>query len=112
MSDLYIQKLELMDDVAAIEQLIQEMMIDFAQQVERLRQPAGGDSRFFRLCAQYVSQNIFASIRAETMAKALGYSRAYLCAGLSGRRAFPLTNTSSGRRWWEPNAFCVSPTRS
>lgn len=80
MSDLYIQKLELMDDVAAIEQLIQEMMIDFAQQVERLRQPAGGDSRFFRLCAQYVSQNIFASIRAETMAKALGYSRAYLCA--------------------------------
>lgn len=79
MSDLYIQKLELMGHVAAIEQLIQEMMIDFAQQVERLRRPAAGDSRFFRLCAQYVSQNIFAPIRAEEMARELGYSRAYLC---------------------------------
>ncbi|MCM1235451.1 MAG: helix-turn-helix transcriptional regulator [Ruminococcus flavefaciens] len=78
MSDLYIQKLELMGRAAAVERLIQEMVVDFAQQVARLRQPSGGGSRFFRLCAHYVSQNIFSPIRAEDMAKALGYTRAYL----------------------------------
>lgn len=40
-SDLYIQKLELMTDPAAIERLIQEMMIDYAPRVERLRGAPG-----------------------------------------------------------------------
>ena len=31
------------------------------------------------MCARYVSGNLFTAIRAEEMAQALGYTRAYLC---------------------------------
>ncbi len=90
-SDLYIQKLELMTDPAAIERLAQEMMIDYAQQVERLRGPGAGPDRFFRLCAQYISQNIFTTIRAERMARDLGYTRAYLCTRFKQEAGISLT---------------------
>lgn len=90
-SDLYIQKLELMTDPAAIERLIQEMMIAYAQRVERLRGPRAGQDRFFRLCAQYVSQNIFTTIRAEQMARELGYTRAYLCTRFKQETGISLT---------------------
>lgn len=90
-SDLYIQKLELMTDPAAIERLIQEMMIDYARRVERLRRPEAGQDRFFRLCAQYVSRNIFTTIRAEQMAKELGYTRAYLCTRFKQEAGVSLT---------------------
>lgn len=90
-SDLYIQKLELMSDPAAIEQLAQEMMIDCARRVERLRGPGAGPDRFFRLCAQYVSRNIFTPIRAERMARDLGYTRAYLCARFKREAGVSLT---------------------
>ena len=79
MSDLYIQKLELMRDVSNVERLIQEMILDFSEQVEKLHHPTGGGSRFYRMCARYVSGNLFTAIRAEEMAQALGYTRAYLC---------------------------------
>ena len=90
-SDLYIQKLELVTDPAAIERLIQEMMIAYAQRVERLRGPQAGQDRFFRLCAQYVSQNIFTTIRAEQMARELGYTRAYLCTRFKQETGISLT---------------------
>lgn len=90
-SDLYIQKLELMTDPAAIERLIQEMMIDYARRLERLRRPEAGQDRFFRLCAQYVSRNIFTTIRAEQMAKELGYTRAYLCTRFKQEAGVSLT---------------------
>ncbi|MGM9587766.1 MAG: helix-turn-helix transcriptional regulator [Candidatus Limivicinus sp.] len=54
-------------------------MLDFAGQVAKLHRPVGGESRFYRMCARYVSENLFSSIRAEQMADALGYTRAYLC---------------------------------
>ena len=90
-SDLYIQKLELVTDPAAIERLIQEMMIAYAQRVERLRGPQAGQDRFFRLCAQYVSQNIFTTIRAEQMTRELGYTRAYLCTRFKQETGISLT---------------------
>lgn len=90
-SDLCIQQLELMTDPTAMERLIQEMMIGFAQRVEQLRGPRVGQDRFFRLCAQYVSQNIFTTIRAERMAKELGYTRAYLCTRFKQEAGVSLT---------------------
>lgn len=90
-SDLYIQKLELMTDPAAIERLIQEMMIDYAWRVQRIKGPETGHDRFFRLCAQYVSQNIFTVIRAERMAEELGYTRAYLCTRFKQEAGISLT---------------------
>jgi len=79
MSDLYIQKMELMKDISTVERLIREMLFDFAEQVEKLRCPTGNESQFYRMCAQYISRNIFSMIRLENMAKELGYTRAYLC---------------------------------
>lgn len=90
-SDLCIQKLELTNDPAAIERLAQEMMIDYARRVERLKGPGTGHNRFFRLCAQYVSQNIFTPIRAERMAEELGYTRAYLCTRFKQETGVSLT---------------------
>ncbi|MCI6064687.1 helix-turn-helix transcriptional regulator [bacterium] len=91
MSDLYIQKLELMRDVSNIERLMQEMMLDFAEQVEKMIHPSGSESQLYRMCAQYVSQNIFTSIRAEQIANALGYTRAYLCTRFKQEAGISLT---------------------
>ena len=104
MSDLYIQKLELLRDVPTVERLIQEMILDFAEQVEKLHRPTGGGSRFFRMCAQYVSENLFSSIKAQQMADALGYTRAYLCtrfkqeAGVSLSRYIQQEKITEARR--------------
>ena len=104
LSDLYMQKLELGRDVSNVERLIQEMILDFAEQVEKLHRPAGGGSRFFRMCAQYVSENLFSSIKAQQMADALGYTRAYLCtrfkqeAGVSLSRYIQQEKITEARR--------------
>lgn len=79
MADLYIQKIELMQDISNVERLIREMIFDFAEEVEKLRCPTGNESTFYRVCVQYIAQNIFSMIRIESMAKELGYSRTYLC---------------------------------
>lgn len=79
MSDLYIQKMEMLRKVSSVESLIQDMIIDFAQMVETVNHPVGGKSRFYILCARYISDNLYSSIKAKDMAENLGYSRAYLC---------------------------------
>lgn len=79
-SDLYIQKMELLNDVAKVEQLIHQMIIDFASQVEKILHPQGVDSRYYRMCCNYVSKHLYSSIKVESMAKDLGYTRAHLCA--------------------------------
>lgn len=91
LSDLYIQKLELMGDVFTVERLIQEMMLDFAEQVEKLRRPTGREIRFYQMCARYVSEHLFTPIRAEQMAAELGYTRAYLCTRFKEEAGLPLT---------------------
>ena len=64
----------------------------------------GGESRFFRMCAQYVSENLFSSIKAQQMADALGYTRAYLCtrfkqeAGISLSRYIQQEKIAEARR--------------
>ena len=80
MSDLYIQRLELLHSVTAVERLTWEMALDFAAQVETLRRSLHGESLFYRMCARYVSEHLFTPVRAEEMAQALGDTRAYLCA--------------------------------
>lgn len=91
MSDLYIQRLELLRDVFSVERLIQDMMLDFAERVEKLLRPEGGGSQFYRRCAQFVSENLFATIRAEDMAAKLGYNRTYLCSRFKQEAGISLT---------------------
>ena len=91
MSELYIQKLELMQDNSSIERLIQEMIIDFSEHVEKLRCSVSGGSPFYRMCIQYISQNIFNAIRLEKMASELDYSRPYLCTRFKQEAGISLT---------------------
>lgn len=91
MSDLYIQRIELLRDVFSVERLIQDMMLDFAERVEKLQRPAGGGSQFYRRCAQFVSENLFTTIRAEDMAAKLGYNRTYLCSRFKQEAGISLT---------------------
>ena len=79
-SDLYIQKMELLNDITKVEQLIHQMIIDLASHVEKISHPKGVDSRYYRICCNYVSKHLYSSIKVETMAKDLGYTRAHLCA--------------------------------
>lgn len=91
MSDLYIQKLELLRGATSVEKMIQDMMIDFAEHVEIIKFNLRTESHLFKNCAQYVSENIFAPIRAEEIAHTLGYTRAYLCNQFKRQVGIPLT---------------------
>ncbi|WP_158098487.1 helix-turn-helix domain-containing protein [Gemmiger sp. An120] len=84
LSDLYIQRVELTQDLPSLEKLRTSIILDFARQVQQVRYPAAlaGDEEsksLFHACAEYVSQNLYNQIRVEEMAQQLGYSRSYLC---------------------------------
>lgn len=84
LSDLYIQRVELTQDLATLGKLRRSIIIDFARQVQQVRYPAAladdeESKSLFHACAEYVSQNLYNQIRAEEMAQRLGYSRSYLC---------------------------------
>ena len=78
--------------------------LNSAEQVEKLHHPVGGESRFYRMCARYVSDHLFTAIRAEEMARALGYTRGYLCtrfkqeAGISLIRYIQKEKTAEAKR--------------
>lgn len=78
-SDLYIQRFELIRDVFSAEKLIWEMMIDYAGRVQQLKYNTDENNGLFQICANYVSLNIYNPIRVEELAKETGYTRAYLC---------------------------------
>lgn len=81
MSDRYIQGIELMRDVHAIEGLRTEVFAGFAEEVRRVRAGTpmlAGDRDIFELCAKYVSRNIYRQVRIEDMAREMGYTRGYL----------------------------------
>lgn len=79
MSDLYIQKIEIMQSVLSIERLVREMLMDYAGQIEHIRWDGKNQSKLVTECRKYVAQNIYEVIRAENIADSMGYTRAYLC---------------------------------
>ncbi len=84
LSDLYIQRTELVSDLPTLEKLRKSILIDFARQVQQVRYHTAfsgeeQDKSIFHACAEYVSQNLYSQIRVEDMAQQLGYSRSYLC---------------------------------
>lgn len=96
MSDLYIQRTELLEDVRALELLREEMFVDFADQVRQVRyhtksNEQTGEKDLFLACSEYISQNIYAPIRAEELAEALGYTRSYLCSCFKKQAGMTLT---------------------
>lgn len=96
MSDLYIQKIELLEDASALKKLQNDMIIDYAEAVRRVRyRVTPGENaaaqQLFRACADYVARHIYEPIRVDEMADALGYSRGYLSSSFKRQTGLTLT---------------------
>lgn len=65
LSDLYIQKIELVRDAPSLKQISRDIMVDFARQVQQIRYHTtpirdAEDKNFFRACADYVRKTFTA----------------------------------------------------
>lgn len=78
LSDLYIQKAELMADVVDLTRLNAQMVLDFTKRVEA--EKCGlHHSRLVRKVRDYVLNQIGQSVTTDTLARHCGISRTYLC---------------------------------
>lgn len=91
LSDLYIQRIELLRDIPAVLKLREEIMVDYAERVRRLRYRVGDAGDVFSACAKYVDENLYAPLRVEDVAAALGYSRSYLSTRFRQQTGMTLT---------------------
>lgn len=79
LSDLYIQKAELMSSYEGLTKLSVQMTLDYARKVADLQ--CGEHSRkLIREARQYILEHIHTRITTEELAQALGRNRSYLCA--------------------------------
>lgn len=78
LSDLYIQKIEMLHDSSSIQQLINQLIIDFAKRTKQAKYNCN-NSKLFLKCAHYVSENLFNNIKIQDMANEFQISRSYLC---------------------------------
>ena len=78
LSDLYIQKSELLDNYTALVRLQAQMVLDFTEKVERLRSITG-DSPLSRRVRGYVLRHISRRIDTGEQAAHLELSRTYFC---------------------------------
>jgi AraC-like DNA-binding protein len=78
LSDMYIQKAELMSDVLSLTRLNAQMVLDFTKRVEA-EKTGIHKSRLVRQARDYILSHIGEGITTETLAKELGMNRTYLC---------------------------------
>ncbi len=79
LSDVYIQKAELMNSYEGLTKLYAQITMDYAKKVADLQ--CGEHSRkLIRAARQYVLEHINTRITTEELARALGRNRSYLCA--------------------------------
>ena len=93
LSDLYIQNIELMRDIPSLEKLQNDIMLDYAERVRRIRYRVRADESgdLFSACAEYVAQNLYSPLRVEDVAAALGYSRSYLSSRFKAQAGMTLS---------------------
>lgn len=78
LSDMYIQKAELMADILSLTRLNAQMVLDFTKRVEA--EKAGiHHSKLVRKARTYILSHIGESITTEVLSKELGMNRTYLC---------------------------------
>ena len=78
LSDMYIQKAELMSDVLSLTRLNAQMVLDFTKRVEA--EKAGiHKSKLVRQARDYILSHIGEAITTEILSKELGMNRTYLC---------------------------------
>lgn len=78
LSDLYIQKAELLEDCAALSRLNAQMVLDFAKRVKTAKCGAH-NSKPVRAARDYILEHISEPVSTEALAAALGMNRTYLC---------------------------------
>lgn len=78
LSDLYIQKAELMSDVLGLTRLNAQMVLAFTKQVEA-EQAGIHHSKRIRRARDYIFTHIGEPITTETLSRELGVNRTYLC---------------------------------
>lgn len=78
LSDMYIQKAELMTDVLSLTRLNAQMVLDFTRRVEAEKSGIH-HSRLVRKAREFVLAHIGQTITTEMLAKELGMNRTYLC---------------------------------
>lgn len=78
LSDVYIQKAELLEDYAALTRLSAQMVLDFTKRV-RAAKCGVHNSRPVRAARNYILEHISQPISTETLASALRMNRTYLC---------------------------------
>ncbi|OQA77656.1 MAG: Xylose operon regulatory protein [Tenericutes bacterium ADurb.Bin239] len=77
LSDAYIQKCELMNDIASINDLFYRLVFDYAENVEKLRF-GQHPSILTKQVSNYIQQNLSKSIKVQDIAHALFMSRSNL----------------------------------
>lgn len=78
LSDMYIQKAELMADVLSLTRLNAQMVLDFTKRVET--EKAGiHHSRLVRRARDYILSHIGEAITTDALSRELGMNRTYLC---------------------------------
>lgn len=78
LSDMYIQKAELMTDPLSLTRLNAQMVLDFTKRVEA--EKAGiHHSRLVRQAREYILSHLGQSITTEALSKEFGLNRTYLC---------------------------------
>lgn len=77
MSDFYIQRLDDVHTVQGVRNLHDEMVLDFAEKMRRIRGSSAG-SRQIRQCKEYIYAHIRERITIEELAEELGISAGYL----------------------------------
>ncbi len=78
LSDLYIQKAELMNHYEGLTKLQVQMVLDYARKVADL-QCGEHNSRLIREARQYILEHINTRITTGELSQALGRNRSYLC---------------------------------
>jgi AraC-like DNA-binding protein len=78
LSDMYIQKAELMADVLDLTRLNAQMVLDFTKRVEA-EKCGSGHSELVRKVRDHVLSHIETCVTTDTLAKLCGMNRTYLC---------------------------------
>lgn len=78
LTDLYIQKCELMRAPSSLFDLVREVAIDLASRVRSLNYDDVQDSKLFEACTFYIKKHLFSRISIQDIADEFGISRSYL----------------------------------
>ncbi len=91
LSDLYIQKAELMNRYEELTRLSVQMTLDYAKRVANLQCGEHG-RKLIRDARQYILEHIHTRITTEELARALGKNRSHLCSVFRNETGFTVND--------------------